>query len=154
MTAFIILLAISVIPASIAKSKGRSFLLWYIYAVCLWIVALIHSIVLKEDTSATTRESITGVHQKRCPFCSEFIPMTATVCRYCGRDLSTPINTETESISYTPQTNDSPATNDSSNNLENDSNLEEQLTKLKNLFEKKLIDESEYKQKKEKLLGL
>ena len=84
----IILLVIAIFPAAIAKSKGRSFGLWYIYGVALWIIALIHSIVLKEDVNQTTRESITGRSQKRCPFCSEFIDQSATVCRYCGRDLN------------------------------------------------------------------
>ena len=103
---FIILLAIAVIPAAIAKSKGRSFLLWYIYGVALWIIALIHSIVLKEDTSQTTRESITGRSLKKCPFCSEFIDQTATVCRYCGKDLNPPkvIEEETRICPYCAET--------------------------------------------------
>ena len=53
---FVILLAIAVIPAAIAKSKGRSFALWYIYGVALWILALIHSIILKEDPYQSTNE--------------------------------------------------------------------------------------------------
>lgn len=84
----VILLAIAIIPAAIAKSKGRSFALWYIYGVALWIVALIHSIVLKEDASQTTKESITGSTLKKCPYCAEFIKQEATVCRYCGKDLA------------------------------------------------------------------
>lgn len=87
MTFFIILLCIAVIPAAIAKSKGRSFFLWYLYGVALWIVAMIHSVVLKEDTAQETRESITGKTEKRCPYCSEFVNINAIVCKHCGRDL-------------------------------------------------------------------
>lgn len=34
----IVLLLIALIPASIASKKGKSFGLWYVYGVCLWIV--------------------------------------------------------------------------------------------------------------------
>ena len=94
MVYFIILLAIAVIPAAIAKSKGRSFALWYIYGVALWIIALIHSIVLKEDISQTTRESITGQSLKKCPYCAEFIKQEAKICRYCGKELPNEISSE------------------------------------------------------------
>ena len=87
MWGFIVLLCIAVIPAGIAKSKGRSFGLWYIYGIFLWIVALIHSIVLKENIEQTTRSSFTGKSEKRCPHCSEFVSINATVCKHCGRDL-------------------------------------------------------------------
>lgn len=43
----VILLAVALIPAYIAKNKGRSFLNWYFYGVFLWLFALIHSILLK-----------------------------------------------------------------------------------------------------------
>ena len=44
---FLVLL-LGLIPASIAKNKGYSFGLWYLYGVCLWIVAFIHSICLQD----------------------------------------------------------------------------------------------------------
>lgn len=103
---FVILLAIAVIPAAIAKSKGRSFALWYIYGVALWIIALIHSIILKEDPYQSTKETITGRSLKKCPFCSEFIDQTATVCRYCGKDLNPPkvIEEDTRVCPYCAET--------------------------------------------------
>ena len=42
---------LGLIPATIAKKKGRSFLLWWLYGWALFIVALIHSIVM-EDRNA------------------------------------------------------------------------------------------------------
>lgn len=38
---------IALIPAVIAKNKGRSFIAWWIYGVLLWIVAIVHAILLK-----------------------------------------------------------------------------------------------------------
>lgn len=44
----IIAAGLGFIPASIAKKKGRSFGLWWLYGFLLFIVALIHSLVMKE----------------------------------------------------------------------------------------------------------
>ena len=44
------LLIIALIPAYIAKRKGRNFKRWYIYAVLLWIVAMIHSLLLSDHS--------------------------------------------------------------------------------------------------------
>lgn len=41
----IVLLLIALIPASIASKKGKSFGLWYVYGVCLWIVGSIPKFV-------------------------------------------------------------------------------------------------------------
>ncbi|MBP2660129.1 MAG: hypothetical protein H6Q69_3161 [Firmicutes bacterium] len=40
-------LFLGLIPGFIARSKRRSFFSWYVYGVLLFIVALIHSIVIK-----------------------------------------------------------------------------------------------------------
>lgn len=39
---------LGLLPALIAQSKGRLFLRWYIYGVLLFIVALLHSILIKD----------------------------------------------------------------------------------------------------------
>jgi hypothetical protein len=68
-----IAILIGVIPATIATLKGRNFFIWWIYGALLFIVALIHSLLM----SAVTK----------CPFCAETIPLQATVCPNCHRDL-------------------------------------------------------------------
>ena len=93
---FFVLLVIAIIPAAIAKSKGKNFGLWYLYGVCLWIVALIHAIVLKEDESQTIRETLNGQTQKKCPYCAEFIKMEAKICRFCGKEQEVLNNDDTE----------------------------------------------------------
>lgn len=40
---------LGLIPAHIAQKKGRSFGLWWFYGWMLFIVALIHSLVMKKQ---------------------------------------------------------------------------------------------------------
>ncbi len=69
---------IGLIPAFIASSKGRSFLLWWLYGSLIFIVAIIHAIMIKsEDSDAVGRA---------CPFCAERIKAEAVVCKHCGRE--------------------------------------------------------------------
>lgn len=75
------------IPAFIAKSKGRSFITWYIYGVALFIVAFIHSICIKPS-----EEHLLGSGMKKCPYCAELVKPEANVCRYCGRDIGMSTN--------------------------------------------------------------
>ncbi|MEO0385073.1 MAG: hypothetical protein AAF234_16120 [Pseudomonadota bacterium] len=42
----IFLLLAALIPAIVARNKGKSFALWYAYGINLWIVAVIHALVI------------------------------------------------------------------------------------------------------------
>lgn len=64
-------LILGLIPAVIAKEKGRNFWLWWFYGFMLFIVAIIHSIVIPT--------------QKRCMFCGKSIHIGYTVCPFCGK---------------------------------------------------------------------
>ena len=72
----VITLILALIPASIAKKKGRDFSAWYIYGVLLWIVAFIHSIAMKDKSG----------HQ--CPMCKEWIKEEAVVCKHCHTNIA------------------------------------------------------------------
>ena len=47
---------LGLIPATIARHKGRKFGRWWVYGWLLFIIALIHSVALKG---------------RRCPYCAE-----------------------------------------------------------------------------------
>lgn len=77
---------IGLLPAFIAKSKGKSFMAWWIYGALLFIVALPHSVIMKADVKTIEAEAIADGGRK-CPHCAEIVKVEAKVCRFCQRDL-------------------------------------------------------------------
>jgi len=86
MEVFLIAILIGLIPAIIAQSKGRSFVLWWIYGAGLFIVALPHSLIMKANIQAMEQQQLSE-GMKKCPHCAEYIKPDAKVCRYCSRDI-------------------------------------------------------------------
>lgn len=79
---FLVIVAlIGLLPAAIAQSKGRSFLLWWIYGAAIFIVALPHALMMSKES---------GNGRVKCPNCAELILEQAKVCRFCGRDVGQP----------------------------------------------------------------
>ena len=70
------------ITALIAHGKGRSFPLWLLYGVCLWIVAIIHSLCIHDNDKAKQANGWI-----KCPYCGEYSKPEAIVCHCCGREL-------------------------------------------------------------------
>lgn len=94
-------LLLAIFPAKIAENKGKDFWTWYVYGAWLWIFAMIHSLVVEEEYGVTQKQSLVGGESlKKCPYCSEFIKYSASVCRFCGSSLVNN-NEQTESSSTT-----------------------------------------------------
>jgi hypothetical protein len=77
---------IGLIPAFIARNKGKSFALWWFYGAMLFIVALPHALLIKPKNQKGEQEQ-TSEGMKKCFYCTEFIKSEAKVCQYCGKLL-------------------------------------------------------------------
>ena len=77
---------ISCIPAAIAKGKGRSFAGWWFYAVLIFPIALIHSLVVSKNIEGLEQQALESGNRK-CPACAEMVKVEAKICKHCGNDL-------------------------------------------------------------------
>jgi membrane protein implicated in regulation of membrane protease activity len=55
MEILIFAILLGLIPAVIAKNKGRAFFPWWVYGVFLFIIALVHALLLKRGIGQTAR---------------------------------------------------------------------------------------------------
>lgn len=89
MEVFILPVLMGLIPAYIAKRKGRSFGLWWLYGAAILIIALPHSLLIRPDPAAIERR-LSAEGMKKCPCCGESIELDSSICRFCGRILDAP----------------------------------------------------------------
>lgn len=64
---------LGLLPAVIARSKGRSFVKWWIYGTLLFVAAFPHSLLL----------DVIGP-KKPCPYCRTPMGINAMHCGRCG----------------------------------------------------------------------
>ena len=74
---------LGLIPATIASRKGRSFFGWWVYGTLLFLIALIHSLVIREDTWSEPAQVV----RRSCPACGKSNDASATFCRHCGKEI-------------------------------------------------------------------
>ena len=82
------LLLLSVIPAYIAQTKGKSFGAWYVYGLFLLPITFVHSLILGRD-------------DRKCPHCAELVKLEAIVCKHCGNALE--VTTALEAMPLTQE---------------------------------------------------
>ena len=87
MEILILAVLLGLIPAAVAKGKGRSFGVWWLYGAALFIVALPHALIMAPDREAVEARAIAEEDRRKCPHCAELIKREARVCRFCGRDV-------------------------------------------------------------------
>ncbi len=84
MVFLILLMLLGLIPAFIAKSKGRDAVLWWVYGALLFVIALPHALLISEEASKPVLDVPPRV---ACPFCLEDIAPEALICPFCRKQV-------------------------------------------------------------------
>ena len=88
-TSVVFLTLLSFLAANRARSKGRSFWVWFVYAYTAAYIAVFHVLFLKEDEDGILhREGMV-----KCPFCGLHVKPETRCCPICRHDLRTEILT-------------------------------------------------------------
>jgi hypothetical protein len=88
-----LLICVNFIPTAVAQSRGRSslgaifalnfFLGWTVVG---WVWALVWALT-DDPKRVVALAPVTSPTTRVCPSCISEVPATASVCRYCQRDL-------------------------------------------------------------------
>ena len=82
----IVAIFLGLIPAQIAKSKGKSFGWWWLFGAALFIVALPMALLMDPEPAEIEKQKL-RLGLVKCPFCAEYIKTEARVCRFCGNEI-------------------------------------------------------------------
>ena len=84
---FVVLALLGLIPAFIAKNKGLSFPLWWLYGTLLLLIATIHALLTKPTNQGIDAQNMIAGN-KKCPSCAEWVRNEATLCKHCNRPMA------------------------------------------------------------------
>lgn len=73
---FLILVVLGLIPASVGRSIGRSYVFWWVYGTFLFPIAILHILILKY-----------GGGSKKCMYCGKLNRVSAPTCIRCGYEF-------------------------------------------------------------------
>ncbi len=80
-SALVLLLGVlGLIPAYVARRKGRDFFLWWVFGVLLLPLAVALSLIAPARAAS---EAALPPGRRACPACAEVIDERAPVCKYC-----------------------------------------------------------------------
>ena len=81
---FFVALAMAFVVAVAAENKGYNAGAWFLYALFLWPVALVHIAIKPPAQKVADKQALAAGEMKPCPDCAELVRAQARKCRYCG----------------------------------------------------------------------
>lgn len=82
--------AFGLLPAIIARLKGRNFLNWWVYGALFSVFALLHALLLGKTGEQDGEGEFDVGHAKICPECDKLTLEDAPTCLYCGHRFPPP----------------------------------------------------------------
>ncbi|MEJ7789236.1 MAG: hypothetical protein WKF29_05070 [Thermoleophilaceae bacterium] len=84
---FVILFFFGLSAGAIGKIKGSSFFLWFLIGFCLPFLGTLAALVSRGEREVVLR---------RCPDCTNVVPIHDQICNRCGADLDFPVELDHE----------------------------------------------------------
>src|SRR5665213_1862846 len=89
--ALVIWLLFGIISASVASGKGQSGCLGFALGVLFGPIGLIIVLVMGSNVPSSVRNAdVIQGPSRVCPYCQSYIPVSASVCRFCQREVNAP----------------------------------------------------------------
>jgi hypothetical protein len=77
----VILFSFGLAGGIVARTKGNSFMLWFLIAFCVPFIGLIAAALTRSEARELRRQ---------CPGCGRVLKLHDTVCMHCGEELEFP----------------------------------------------------------------